>query len=349
MKILFDMGHPAHVHFFKNAIWECEKLGHDIKITARDKDVTLSLLKGYNLDFISRGTGGKSIVQKGFDMTKITRKILKVAKEFKPDITAGILNPYTAQISKFIDTKSITFTDTENAKIAQKLTFPFTDHIVTPKCYQLDHGKKHTRYDGYHELAYLHPNWFESDQNILNELGVNKDEKFVIIRFVSWQASHDIAHKGITPQNKLKVVEEFSKHARVFITSEEDLPDALKKYQISIPPNRIHHALSYASMLYGESSTMASECAVLGTPAIYLDNDSRGYTLNQEKRYGAVFNFTESQDDQKRSMLKGIELLKNDNLKRDWALKRDKILEDNIDVTKYMVSFMENCNQESNS
>ncbi|MDO9537119.1 MAG: hypothetical protein Q7J68_02245 [Thermoplasmata archaeon] len=46
MKVLFDMGHPAHVHLlqpgwlFKNTIWELEKQGHAVKVTARDKDVT---------------------------------------------------------------------------------------------------------------------------------------------------------------------------------------------------------------------------------------------------------------------------------------------------------------------
>jgi hypothetical protein len=39
MKILIDIGHPAHVHFFKNAIRELEGRGHEVKVTARDKEV----------------------------------------------------------------------------------------------------------------------------------------------------------------------------------------------------------------------------------------------------------------------------------------------------------------------
>jgi len=41
MKILIDMGHPAHVHSFRNAIREPEKQGHQVKVTVRDKDVAL--------------------------------------------------------------------------------------------------------------------------------------------------------------------------------------------------------------------------------------------------------------------------------------------------------------------
>ena len=52
-------------------------------------------------------------------------------------------------------------------------------------------------------------------------------------------------------------------------------------------------AIASASLLYGESATMASEAAVLGVPAIYLDNTGRCYTREEEEKYGLVFNFTE--------------------------------------------------------
>ena len=32
MKIIVDILHPAHVHFFKNIIWELEKQGYEFKI-----------------------------------------------------------------------------------------------------------------------------------------------------------------------------------------------------------------------------------------------------------------------------------------------------------------------------
>ena len=76
------------------------------------------------------------------------------------------------------------------------------------------------------------------------------------------------------------------------------MPHDLERYRIHIPATRIHDALAYAALLYGESATMASECAVLGTPAIFLDDDGRGYTDEQEQLYGAVFNFTESLHDE---------------------------------------------------
>jgi predicted glycosyltransferase len=44
MKILFEVTHPAHVHFFKHTIWNLKDRGHDVFVEARDKEMTLDLL-----------------------------------------------------------------------------------------------------------------------------------------------------------------------------------------------------------------------------------------------------------------------------------------------------------------
>ncbi len=126
------------------------------------------------------------------------------------------------------------------------------------------------------ELAYLHPNYFSPDLSVLELLGVKKGEKYAILRFVKWNANHDLGHTGITPENKIKAVQEFAKHARVFISSESELPEELESFKRKIPPEKMYDALAFSALLYGESATMASECAVLGTPAIYLDDFGQG-------------------------------------------------------------------------
>ena len=44
----------------------------------------------------------------------------------------------------------------------------------------------------------------------------------------------------------------------------------------------------------------------------------RGYTDEEDKKYGLVFNFTESQEDQRLSIEKGIELLTTPGLRQVW-------------------------------
>lgn len=188
-----------------------------------------------------------------------------------------------------------------------------------------------------HELAYLHPNRFTPDKTVLNELGVGENDKYVLLRFVSWNATHDAGHKGMSYENKLKAVEEFSKYAKVFISSEKELPDELKKYKLPTAPERVHDVMAFASMIFGESATMVSEGVVLGVPGIYMDNTGRYYTTEQEKRYGMCWNYTESEEDQQWAIAKGVEILSNGMDLSGYQ----RLMHDKIDVTAFIEQVVE--------
>lgn len=342
MKILVEIRHPAHVHHFKYFIREMRKRGHTIEVLAKEKDGSGYLLDKNGISYIKIGRNTKGLLAKFMDMLQTDCKVFKIARQFRPDIFVGRASPSLAYVSFLMRKPYISFSDTEHAKLIWLTTKAFMSSVVTPSCFRKWIGEKHIRYAGCHELAYLHPNNFTPDPFVLNLLGVEKNEKYVIIRFVSWNASHDIGHSGLSLEMKKKAVKELSKYARVFISSEGELSEDLKPYQIKIPPEKVHDALAYATLLYGESATMASECAVLGTPAIFLDNNGRGYTDEEEDKYGLVFNFTESVKDQELSIQKGLELLKDPNIKQAWQARRQKMLADKIDVTMFMVWFIEN-------
>ncbi len=342
MKILIDIGHPAHVHYFRNFIKIMGKKGHEFLITSRNKEIEHYLLNSYDIPFISRGSGEKSLLGKITYLFKADYLLFKQTRKFKPDLLLSFDSVYLSHVSKLLNIPHIAFDDTEHAKLEHLLSLPFTKCILTPSCYTKDLGEKQIRFNGYMELCYLHPNYFKADPSILNLLGVKKDEKYIIMRFVSWNASHDIGHSGIPIEMKHKAVKELSKYAKVFISSESELPDDLKKYQILIPPEKMHDALAFSSLLYGESATMASECACLGIPSIFHDNNGRGYTTEEEEKYGLVFNYSESSSDQNKSLKKAIELLETPNLKQEFQNRRQKMLADKIDVTAFMVWFIEN-------
>ena len=128
------------------------------------------------------------------------------------------------------------------------------------------------------------------------------------------------------------------KHGRVIITSESSLPKDFEKYRMAIPPEKIHDLLYYADMYIGEGATMASEAAILGTPSIYVNTLKLGYLEELEKKYGLVFNIP----DPKKAIKKIEELLKQKNLKKEWKNKTKKMLKDKIDVTKWIINFIEN-------
>ena len=341
MRIFIDIGHPAHVHYFKNFIRVMKEKGHDFFITARDKEMAQYLLKSENIEYTNRGKGKKTALGKITYMLQADALLLKHARKFKPDIFMGFASFYTAQVAFLLRKPSIVLDDTENGKFQQMFYKPFANRILSPSTFSKNFGKKHFKFNGYLELAYLHPNYFTPDFSQLKELGIKEGEKFTICRFVSWQANHDYGHNGLSLENKINAVKEFAKHGKVFITSEEQLPAELKEFQIKLAPEKIHHALAFASLLFGESATMASECAVLGTPAIYLDNDGRGYTDEQESKYQMVFNFDESKEDQEKSIQKGVEILTMENSKEVFGKRREQLLSDKINFTQFLTEFIE--------
>ncbi|HEC77313.1 MAG TPA: DUF354 domain-containing protein, partial [Thermoplasmatales archaeon] len=244
--------------------------------------------------------------------------------------------PHLAHVSAVLNKPFIIFEDTEHATVAQKICLPFTDAVVTPDCYMRDFGKKHVRFNGYYELAYLHPNYFKPDPSVLDDLGLRRDDNFIILRFVSWGATHDICQHGI--KNKMELVRKLDKYGRVLITSEGVLNTKLEKYKIKISPEKLHDLLYYASLYIGEGGTMATESAVLGTHAIHISTTAKYcgifYDLN---KYDLMW----ISDAENGAIGKVVEILQKNNIKKEGKRKREKLLKDKIDVTAFMIKFME--------
>jgi len=335
MRILLDINHPADVHQFKNVIKELKKRNHKVLVTARNKECTEELLKYYGIRYIPR-KGYKGIIGKTFGMLKIDLFLYKIAKKFNPDILVGSSgNCYIAHISKIIRKPSIIFDDTEHSTIQNWLTFPFASVICTPACYKIAIKKKQLKYDGYKELAYLSAKYFKPDKSILKEVGVKEREKFFIVRFVSWDANHDWGVEGI--KNREVLVKELEKYGRVLISSEDKLRGSLNKKKISVVPAKIHHLLYYATMCISEGATTAVEAAVLGVPSVYINKLKTGYIEELEKKYKLLLSF----DNPNEALMKIKSLLKNKHLKSEWGKKRNRMLIDKIDVTKWMINTIE--------
>ncbi len=341
MKFLIDIGHPAHIHYWRNFAEITAKNGNEVIFTTRDKEITIDLLEHYGYNYRNLGKPYKGFRNKLKGLATFNYKLWKIASEFKPDIFLSAGSPYAAMVSSFQRKPHITLEDTFNFEQI-KIYRPFTNVILTGDYEHPALGGKEIKYSGYQELAYLHPNYFKPDKSILNELGAGEEEKYVILRFVSWQATHDVGHKGISYENKMKAIKSFEKHAKVFISSEAELPAELESYRIKIDPSRMHDAIAFASLVMGESFTMLSEAAVLGIPSVLIHNTSCYYLREQQERYGLTFNYTESEEDQIKAIEKGSEILADAGGKRRREESRRKLLSEKIDVTAFLVWFVEN-------
>lgn len=338
MKILIDLGHPAHIHYFKNFVRIMKAKGHEFTFVARDKEVLHTLLNHYNFNFTSRGKGKKSLLGKLFYILYADYVIYKVAKKFKPDIFLSFSSTYAAHVSRIFRKPNIILDDTEHSKFELMMYPPFSDVILNPSCFWKKFSKKQIYFQSYMELFYLHPKYFTPDIKILGSYGINPAEKIFILRFVSWNASHDIGQKGLSFASKMNLVKALEKYGKVLISAESSLPKELQSYQIKIRPEHLHHFLAYATLYIGEGATTASECAVLGTPNIYVNSLIVGYCKEQNEKYGLCNMLTEENS----IILKAEEIINNNNEKQEYAKKRTKMLNDKIDGTAFLVWFVEN-------
>jgi hypothetical protein len=343
MKILIDIGHPAHVHVFKNAIYSLQKKGHEITIVTKDKEVTIDLLKKFGFDFINLGKPGKGLFGKAHSLLYFDYRLYQIANKVKPDLLLGMGSPYLGHVSKLIGKPYISFWDTENARLLIWLTYSFTDTICTPSCFLNNLGKKQVKYLGYKELAYLHPHQFTPDPSVLDELGLRDGERFIIVRFISWAASHDVGLKGI--RNPLHLVKELEKYGRVFISSEKIIDEKLEGNRLHLAPEKFHSLLAFSHLYIGEGGTIAAEAAVIGTPAIHIESDSQGIATGYSSgnfrelndKYGLMFFYP----DENAALNKAVEILSDPNSKLEWQKKRARLLQEKVDVTKWMVDFIE--------
>lgn len=339
MKILIDIGHPGHVHYFKNLIKDLEKKGHEFLIIARDRDVIIRLLEKLKLPYINRGKGSNSIVGKLFYMLKADLQIIRASMKFKPDLFLSFSTPYAAQVSSLLGKPHIALTDTEHEdNVLSKFTYPFTEVILTPESYLNDLGAKHIRFNNVVEGLYLHKDYFQPDHNIKEVLGLKEQDEYAIIRFVSWNAHHDVGHKGLDSKTKTELIKILQSRFKIFISSEGDLPKEFLPYKIKISPEKMHDVLAGASLFIGESATMASESALLGTKAVYINSlPLMGY-LKLEQNLGLLKHFNSSD-----GVVEYIgDLVNQKNLKIDAKNKSDEMQKDFINPTRFLEWFIEN-------
>ncbi|RBI60673.1 hypothetical protein DMJ13_17035 [halophilic archaeon] len=337
MRVFVTIQHPAHVHFFRHAIDELERAGHDVDVFAREKEMAVELLERFDIDHEVLAGSASGLSELAWTQATYEARLLRRALERRPDVITAIGGVAAAHVATLTRTRSVIFYDTEHADLIQNLAFPFADAVYTPDCYQRGVGPKQVRYAGYHELAYLHPDRFTPDPDVVRDLGLDPDDRFVVLRLVDWGASHDVGHAGFDDASEA-VARLEDAGAEVLITSEAELPPNLEEYRATVAPHQIHNLLAYADLFVGEGATMAAESAILGTPAVYVNSLSMGYTDELDKRYDLLFNF---QGDRRhaRALSTSVEILDGDD---DWAARRERLLADKVDTTDVIVRAIEN-------
>ena len=331
--ILVDVCHPAHAHFFRHPISLWREAGRTVHIAAREKDVALPLLREFGLECTPLGRAGKGALSLLRELATRDVALLRLANRVNAGVITGIGGIFAAHAAWAKRIPSVVFYDTEIATLQNALTYPLATRVVVPRCYSGTTPRHRTlRYDGYHELSYLHPNRFQPDRARALAAGLDPSRPTYLVRLVAWTANHDFGDSGLPPTAVRELVSRLQAVGRVIISSEAGLPPDLDELRFRGNVNDMHHLMAFCAGFYGESATMASECAVLGVPAVYAANSQRGYTDEQEARYGLVRNVKSLTS---QALLDGVNWL-IEQPSAPIAGRREKLLAETIDVAAFV-------------
>ncbi|WP_224338540.1 DUF354 domain-containing protein [Haloprofundus halobius] len=339
MRYLIFTNTPAHVHVYKNVVRRLEDRGHDVHILARDYTCTKDLLEYYDLPFEIYGHHDTAAYSNTGMARELATQLLKIpvsAKRFDPDVVVG-LGAYTAYAGTLLRAETILLRDSAPGTLLPKLASKFADVVLTPDVYGLDLGPNHYTFPGLKECAYLHPDVFESDPSVREELGVGPDERFVMLRFNSFDAMHDAGKKGFSLEDRRELVEHLSEQATVLVSDEgDDMEfDDLPARPYDIHPGRMHDALAEASLLIADTGTMVTEASLLGTPAIrssaFVDQEFGEFA--ELERHGLIDNITEFDAVVERA----DELLADESVPELWQERRRTFMEERVNLTELIV------------
>lgn len=343
MKVLVDIGHPAHVHLYRNLIRELKNRGSEVWVTVRNIDSAKKLLDLYGIEYLEIGSKNDSLLSKMINLIIYDFRVFKIIRQQNIDIGIGssIVLPHMSILKRF--TSIILDDDDDSAEpLFTAFAHPFATLLFSPDSLRGRRRRKTTVfYPGYHELTYLHPDIFKPDRSVLALAGLKESDTFFVMRFNAFKAHHDKGIIGISLAQKLELIRKLKPFGSILITTERDIEPELKDYQLDIPPDKIHSLLSYARLFIGDSQTMTSEAAVLGTPALRMNSFAGriSYLEEEDKKYHLTYSFS---PDQFREMMTKIdELLAMSDLKTEWARRRTLMLKDKIDITGFLVQMIE--------
>lgn len=345
MKYLFYLAHPAHFHLFKNTIRSLKNLGHEVRITIKTKDVLQQLLDESGMDYINISPKEKKPGRMGTLIAFMKRNMahIRLVREQKPDVfvsTSAEFAPFARLLG--IHTVSFFEDDLELFPWYSRLLVPFLEMQVCPDSCSAAKWNEHPKtikYRGNHELAYLAPKHFTPDPKKTADL-LKHGQKNFLIRFSGLSAWHDQGIEGLNDSLARMVVEKLAPHGKVMISSERKLPVDLEPYRIHCRASVMPDILAQCDLVVSDSQTMTAEAAVLGTPAIRINDfvGKLGYLKELEERYGLCHGF---KPHEREAFLKKIaELASDSKAKQHNQARRQDLLKNSIDPTDFFVKLL---------
>ncbi len=270
MNIVFDIAHPAHINFFKHAIYYFhQKEGDRVYVTCLRRGklpvIAKSELEGIDLTFVGKHQGTTFSIIFEANIRKFVELLFFTAKKrihFGASVGSVPLGAALSLRAK----KNIQFDDDPERKkniFLEKLT---ATTVYTPPV--IAESKKIKNFVALKEWAYLSPAYFRPNKEAYKRLGLT-EKNYIFAREVS---TGSLNYNAQMPGVILSCAEQINKDVQVVLSLEDkSLADRYPSHWIILqePVFDIHSLIYYSSALISSGDSMAREGAQLGIPSIY--------------------------------------------------------------------------------
>ena len=333
---------PAH----PCQLWMMRALADALKDDAnafwvlRAKDMLVPLADAMNMRYTVVSEAGTGLISNFTELLGNITRLLPITRRNHIDLWFSLYGAANL-VARLTGRMSLSFNDDDYSVVPllAHTSYPFAHAVLVTQWTGMGpYEKKAVRYRGFQELFYLHPNRFKPDPAVLARLGLEQNQAYIVIRLSALTAHHDVGIKGISEQVISQLIKATRESYRIFISSEKPLAGELAQYQLRLDVVDIHHALAYASLVFADSQTMIAEAAVLGTPAVRLNDfvGRIGY-LQALEDYGLAYGFKPGQE--QAALDKILELLSSIDTRERHASARNRMLEDTIDPIPFIADY----------
>ena len=338
---LFELNHPAQGHLFKNAIRELMQKGYPVTVYAKKIPVLFRILDAHGIPYRNMGSKGTWLMGKGLHQIKNIAAMSSSLKKGHLNVGVGV-SVALPVLSRISSLHSIVLDDDDKAAtpLFASIAHRFCDVLFRPAALSFE-GKSPSSvyYNGYHELAYLHPSLFHPDRDWVENQGISTRKPFFLIRQVALKAHHDKRIRGISQEVFEKIVTILRPHGRIFLTREDGafLPPGVEI--LKTDPAMVHHIMAFARLVISDGQTMCSEASCLGVPSVRI-NDFAGRISSleeQEKRWNLSFGFRPEDAEAAFSKIRELVQIPVE----EFHSARDLMLSYSIPFTNFIIWFLE--------
>lgn len=346
MRYLFFFVHPAKFHLSRITINKLIAQGHTVDIIITGRDILEELLINEGWEYKKIFSNGRKIswlhvwISASIFIVLTVLKLLELTwgKKYNLFITDDCLT----FVGRLKNTPSVFVTDDDLSAVPEsRILMASANYILAPEICELGkYNKKKWGYYGYKSIFHLHPNHFTAETGKIH-LSL-RDQEYFFIRTVSATSTHDVGKRGIGDDLLRKIIESLKPHGRIVLNSERKLPEDLEKYVLDFHKNDVAHYIAKAKIFLSDSTTMCAEAAVMGVPAIEIDDwfdDFKQYDELNGK-YQLLFGYGVDNFEVIESKIN--ELIKEPNLKKIFKERQEFMLTEKIDTSAFLLWMIKN-------